>query len=63
LPDLSVAAVAVILAVAAVLAALSALVLERPDVPERLAARTFWGLLFVVWVMVCVVLLAIRNAR
>ena len=55
-------AVAVILAVVAVLAALSALVLERTDIPERLATRLFLGLLFVIWVAVCIVLLLIRNA-
>jgi heme/copper-type cytochrome/quinol oxidase subunit 3 len=59
---LAVEAVAVILVVVAVLAALSALVLERADVPARLATRLFWALLLVVWVAVCVVLLLIRNA-
>ena len=56
---LAVEAVAVILVVVAVLAALSALVLERADVPARLATRLFWALLLVA---VCVVLLLIRNA-
>ena len=59
---LAVEAVALILTVAAALAALSALVLERADVPARLATRLFWAPLLVVWVAVCVVLLLIRNA-
>ena len=54
---------AVILAVVAVLPALSALVLERTDIPEHLATRLFLGLLFVIWVAVCIVLLLIRNAK
>jgi hypothetical protein len=49
---LAVEAVALILVVVAVLAALSALVLERADVPARLATRLFWALLLVVWVAV-----------
>ena len=59
---LAVEAAALILAVAAALAALSALVLERADVPARLATRLFWALLLVTWVAVCTVLLLIRNA-
>jgi len=59
---LAVEAVAILLAVAGVLAALSALVLERTDIPERLATRLFWALLFVIWVAVCIVLLLFRNA-
>jgi hypothetical protein len=55
-------AVAVILAVAGVLAALSSLVLERTDIPARLATRLFWALLLVIWVAVCIVLIVIRNA-
>jgi hypothetical protein len=58
----AVEAVAVILAVVAVLAALSALVLERTDIPEHLATRLFWALLFVIWVAVCIALLLIRSA-
>ena len=59
---LAVEAVALILAVVAVLASLSALVLERTDIPHRLATRLFLGLLLVIWVAVCIVLLLIRNA-
>jgi hypothetical protein len=59
---LAVEAVALILAVAGVLAALSALVLERTAIPHRLATRLFWGLLFGIWVAVCIVLLLFRNA-
>ena len=59
---LGVEAVALILAVVAVLASLSALVLERTDIPHRLATRLFLGLLLVIWVAVCIVLLLIRNA-
>jgi hypothetical protein len=59
---LAVEAVAILLAVAGVLAALSALVLERTDIPERLATRLFWALLVVIWVAVCIVLLLFRNA-
>jgi hypothetical protein len=61
-PYLTVEAVALILVVVAVLAALSALVLERTDIPERLATRLFWALLLVIWVALCIVLLLIRNA-
>ena len=59
---LGVEAVALVLAVVAVLASLSALVLERTDIPARLATRLFLGLLLVIWVAVCIVLLLIRNA-
>ena len=59
---LGVEAVALVLAVVAVLASLSALVLERTDIPHRLATRLFLGLLLVIWVAVCIVLLLIRNA-
>ena len=59
---LAVEAAALILAVAAALAALSALVLERADVPARLATRLFWALLFAIWVAVCLVLLLKGDA-
>ena len=54
--------VAGILAGVAVLASLSALVLERTDIPHRLATRLFWGLLLVIWVAAFIVLLSIQNA-
>ena len=59
---LGVEAVALVLAVVAVLASLSALVLERTDIPHRLATRLFLGLLFVIWVAAFIVLLSIQNA-